>query len=260
MIPTIGEIVNTKYLFRSLDIAYGCKNGGFGEECRNCCALPVMDKISGQDGRSGELARSVIRKENGKTCWNDEIKANPGAYKELLNRINGKKRYYIVCYCSDISLCPEYILEEFFWISLLCRKHSFTLLTKNPTLLYQKVENIFKRFALKGLYSKSFRHIRFAVSIGQNKTLYRLNQIRKFRKLGFKHIDVWFKPLIENINKVDLHGISSIRVNLEKDHGWIRGSVKWMESIIKQAKEQKVKAYFDLEEHQRERIRNGNNT
>jgi len=232
----------------SCNFTIGCKQGGFGPGCKNCCAIEVIVKLSGKKSPVAEIAKQVIHKVDGKWQWNGVIKENPYAYRFLRNQ--NKDICIIATYCGECALASENALREFFWMVYANPKSKFVLLTKLPALLYDKVKKLKPDLFKYGIKVDKLKNLRIATSVENNEKKFRINQLAKFKCLGFTRLDVWFKPLLENIVNVDLTGIKSIRINVEKGKYKRCHEVFWIDLLSKQAVKQGVKVYYDFEKHE----------
>jgi len=114
--------------------------------------------------------------------------------------------------------------------------HSYQVLTKRPEKM-AKFSKMFSRYF--GFPIPNF--IWMGVSVENNDTTWRINELKKV-KCSIRFIS--FEPLLEKINKVDLKGIDWAIIGGESGHNYRPVEKEWIQSLIKQCQEQKVKVFF----------------
>ena len=233
------------YEFHALNPVIGCRNGGFGIECQNCCAITVVNKQTGRHGDVSKICRKVIAKTNGKHHWNGKLIENPYWLRHFKYNPSSKFLKYIVSYESDVSLWTPFQIASAYKLAYLAPKHQYYFLTKDPKTLLKKSEEAWDLLKLDEISLIKSRNIVICTSVGVNKALYRIEHLKKFSKYGFP-LEVWFKPLLENIPNVDLSLINAIRVNAEKGKPNRDWEPSWIVSILKAARKYNTTVSFDM--------------
>lgn len=114
--------------------------------------------------------------------------------------------------------------------------HIYQVLTKRPEKMveFSKISKSYFGFQIPN-------HIWMGTSVENNETTWRIRELRKV-KCYVKFIS--FEPLLEEINNVNLSGIDWAIIGGESGHHYRPVEKKWIQSIIKQCKQQNVKVFF----------------
>jgi protein gp37 len=162
-----------------------------------------------------------------------------------------------VSYTSDCAFWPAEIFEELLLDALNMKWITFTFLTKFPDLLLDKLTSATRNLRENGTNLSNMDNVIFATSVGLRSKKYRLDQLRKFESLGLgAHLQPWFKPVLEDLGRLDLSGFKSLRMQVEKGANKRPFEKRWLLSIIKQATEQGVVVCCDIRysDHFKKRI------
>lgn len=225
--------------YKTINRGMGCKPGGFGTECKNCVALGTAIKLAAKDEEFAKLYAKTI---NGNQ-WSGKIVKNPGWLNHFSYNPSKNKKEYVVTYQGDVALWTPPMIADAYRLALDAPKHKFTFLSKLPFMLWKKTKICIDMLKAEGIDIYKAKNIKFGTSVGINSVQYRIDQLRRFE--GFP-LEVWHKPVLENIDHPNYYGIHTIRVNAEK--GWHKRS--WnpdhILNIIKEAKNQGVRVCFDM--------------
>ena len=231
-----------KYVYESWDPFVGCIPNGFDKECDHCCGLTSAYKIAGGTGKVSRVFRRALGKKDGKRGWNGDIIFNPYCIEKLHAR---KQRNFIVSYHGEIALVPISGLVFVFQAIHDNPRHLFTILTKKPDLLWEKMQLVIRYMDSINIDLKKLLNLKIATSVGENQFNWRIDALRKFA--GFE-IEVWHKPLIGPVFDANYEFVNCVRINKEK--GGMNQkrpcSEEWVENIIKIAKKQGILVYNDI--------------
>ena len=114
--------------------------------------------------------------------------------------------------------------------------HIYQILTKRP----KKMATFSKLF--KSYFGFQIpNHIWMGTSIEDNDTAWRVQELRKV-KCHVRFIS--FEPLLEEIDRINLSDVDWAIIGGESGHHYRAVEKKWIQSLIKQCEQQKVKVFF----------------
>ena len=114
--------------------------------------------------------------------------------------------------------------------------HIYQILTKRPKKM-ATFSKLFKSYF--GFHIPN--HIWMGTSIEDNDTAWRVQELRKV-KCHVRFIS--FEPLLEEIDRINLSDIDWAIIGGESGHHYRAVEKKWVQSLIKQCEQQKVKVFF----------------
>lgn len=114
--------------------------------------------------------------------------------------------------------------------------HVYQVLTKRPTKMaeFSKLFYDYYNFQIPN-------NIWMGTSVENNQTVCRIDELRKV-KCYTKFVS--FEPLLEEISKINLDGIDWAIIGGESGHNYRPIKEEWIQSLIKQCKQQKTKVFF----------------
>jgi len=227
--------------FIGLNLLLGCLPNGADEECNNCCALRRAVQLAGRKDYIGAIYRKLIKKVNGRWRWSGKLTENFDRLPHI--SIKGKSKNYLISYMSDIGLAKVETIVKALIIAYKRPIHNYLFLTKFPEKLLPKMLSAIEYLKEYNINISTSSNLHIGVSVGRNEYKERIDSIRKFPKFFRKH--TWHKPLLENTNKCNYKGLTSIRVNKEKGHHKRPFKKKWIKYIRMTAKKHKIRVYVD---------------
>lgn len=127
-------------------------------------------------------------------------------------------------------------IDQCFHTMLQAKWHIYQILTKRPQKMLEFSEWFYKRHGVN-----IPRHIWMGVSVEDNSTVWRIKELRQVL-CSMRFIS--FEPLLEEINKVNLHKIDWAIIGGESGHGYRPVDGKWIQSLINQCTSQHISVFF----------------
>jgi len=215
----------------------GCLNGGFGEECLNCCAFYKARAIAGKKGQ--HTTYRAYRKAVDNDNWSGKLGYIPNWADKLGHTgFEGVSYKFLLSYMSDCGLWPKTDILQVMKEIYLRPRHEFYLLTKIPSELGKSMEYARECMLRIGIDITKFNNLHIATSVGLKKSLFRIDQLNKSFKEYRK--ELFAKPLLEDLGDVNLGAIEAIRISAEKGQNKRDHKNIWSSNLIVQAKEQDV--------------------
>lgn len=129
----------------------------------------------------------------------------------------------------------EFIGKCFFTM-IKADRHIYQVLTKRPEKMLEFSKLFYKYFGFP-----IPNHIWMGVSVENNDTVWRIKELKKV-KCTIRFVS--FEPLLEHLNKINLSGIDWAIIGGESGPRYRQIQKEWIQDLIKQCKEQKVKVFF----------------
>ena len=116
-------------------------------------------------------------------------------------------------------------------------QHIYQILTKRP----EKMARFVSRWLEYKHLAEMPNHIWVGTSIEDKKTLHRMEPLKSM----FAHVKfISFEPLLEDLEKVDLHGIDWAIIGGESGSGFRPPKEEWITSVIENCQRQNVPVFF----------------
>ena len=198
----------------------GCTK--ISQGCKNCYAVTLSKRLKAMGIKKYENNFKFTQHENEIELplrWKKSKKIFVNSMSDLFHE---KAEMEFIANCFDTMIKADW--------------HIYQVLTKRP----EKMAEFSKLF--KSYFGFQIpNHIWMGTSIEDNNTTWRIQELRRV-KCHVRFIS--FEPLLEEIDKINLHKIDWAIIGGESGHHYRPVEKKWIQNLIRQCKQQSVKVFF----------------
>jgi protein gp37 len=190
--------------------------------CDHCYARVFAERFRGTEGHAFEQGF--------------DLRLAPHKLIDPLQKAQPKRIF--VNSMSDLfhKNVPHEYIEDVLDVMNAAKWHTYQILTKRSS----RLRNFVNRHPEEAASSP---HIWWGVSVEDKKHgLPRIRHLQEMTEARVKWLSI--EPLIEDLGTLDLHGISAVVVGGESGPGARPMEEAWVQPILEQCKEQKVKFFF----------------
>jgi protein gp37 len=189
--------------------------------CKHCYANTFAERFRGVEGHAYERGF--------------ELRLVPGKLAEPLRWT--KPQMIFVNSMSDLfhPAVPSRYITQVVEVMATANWHTYQVLTKRADRMFKLLSGPLAKFA-------ELRHIWWGVSVEDRK--YGVPRIQELQKAPAAVRFLSVEPLLEDLGSLDLQGIHWVIVGGESGPGARYLSPKWVRSVRRQCRDQKIKFFF----------------
>ena len=198
----------------------GCTK--ISQGCKNCYAATLSKRLKAMGIKKYKNNFRFTQHEHETTLplkWKKPRKIFVNSMSDLFHE---KAQMEFIASCFDTMIKADW--------------HVYQILTKRPDKMAE-----FSKLFQSYFNFKIPNHVWMGTSIENNDTTWRIRELRRV-KCHVRFIS--FEPLLEEIYKVDLSKIDWVIIGGESGHHYRPVEEEWIQSLIKQCKQQNVKVFF----------------